>query len=305
MASLIYLYMVTTFSLIVHLQATDLCENLLQKYFDIREGTSCPGGSFPAETDFHLHEMIFNNCPLPGHRSCQVVPPSNYSKVRRGDVLHPQRFLPKGQWSTIDQLANRGAGHDCKRCWKTEYAEVQQKYIEEIEAALNRKVDGNLFSTGLDVCGGTGALAELLAMRGIQMMMFARDWNNLPYVETAASRGVLTVIADFRKAIPVPNFSIDLLIVNWCLNIFAEANQLTKAIYEFDRVLRPGGVIIQSGWTAEKKVFNRGVEALKRAATNIGWDLLKWEVKVDDSILGWSLLGSKSYLDFICRKKAT
>ena len=150
---------------------------------------------------------------------------------------------PGARYHSLEQLATRQTG-DCLKCFR--FSLDKQRWVEFL-VTLERRGKVSLGESGpirtaLDLGAGTGGFLAALADRGVQGLGFSRNWGGLPYLETAAARGVLVVHLDFRRHIPMSPGAVDLLHCAWLMNVLSEREELEAMLMEWDRVVRPGAV---------------------------------------------------------------
>ena len=144
------------------------------------------------------------------------------------------------------------------------YAEIYAYHADEYERLISREdYTGNLLTAlreivpleGLDVVdmgAGTGRLARLLAPFARSVRAFDTSAAMLAvarkHLESGQTRNWHVAVADHR-ALPVENHSADLVISGWsiCYTVVWEQDwqiELSKALAEMQRVVRPGGMLI-------------------------------------------------------------
>jgi SAM-dependent methyltransferase len=182
-------------------------------------------------------------------------------------------------------------------------------WVANFERVAGEKLsaDGR-FRTVLDLGAGAGGLAALLAERGIQVVAVAREWYDLPYFEAAAVRGVIMLMLDFRQRLPLSRSAVDLIVHEYSMKFLQTAEELELHLFELDRVLRCGGLVVQRGWgliaATQAALTNSGIDVvaeflsraalLKRVMEQLRWQILDFEIHQPTSTL-----------HFISRKQCT
>ena len=183
---------------------------------------------------------------------------------------------------------------DCRRCfefredstwWRNYIRNFLAKVLplpgaEHILDAKQRRGRPVRFpiSTFLDVGAGAGGLlVELQDMFNIQGIGISRDWQSLPFAETAAARGVLMLELDLLSRMPFPNGQFDAVHSRLSGPRFAHSNaSLDSLFYEWDRVLRPGGYVVVNDWKLhgwQGGAAADGVQARFEAiVARLGWE---------------------------------
>ncbi len=140
-----------------------------------------------------------------------------------------------------------------------------QKQANAYEALVSREdYQGNILNAlleisglqklnGIDTGSGTGRLACLLAPMLHSIQAYDSSYAMIKVTEQKLSRSHQSNwtcgVADHRN-LPVPNQSTDLIFSGWSLCYLATwgdaawKTEVTKAIHEFRRILRPNGKII-------------------------------------------------------------
>ena len=204
---------------------------------------------------------------------------------------------PGARYHSLEQLATRQTG-DCLKCFR--FSLDKQRWVEFL-VTLERRGKVSLGESGpirtaLDLGAGTGGFLAALADRGVQGLGFSRNWGGLPYLETAAARGVLVVHLDFRRHIPMSPGAVDLLHCAWLMNVLSEREELEAMLMEWDRVVRPGGLFVEEGFRSRnQRVYRSAVQTIVAVSTFLQWERLLWNNRLSAS-------GPHGMLQFIFRK---
>lgn len=89
----------------------------------------------------------------------------------------------------------------------------------------------------IDVAGGTGALAALLAARGARVVVADLSYEMIRVGTTRVGSGVDWTVADALR-LPLPDASVDAVTIAFGLR---NLNDTRAGLAEFHRVVRPGG----------------------------------------------------------------
>ncbi|MEU3600727.1 class I SAM-dependent methyltransferase [Streptomyces sp. NPDC006798] len=144
--------------------------------------------------------------------------------------------LPGGG-ASVDEL-DLGAGY---AAWAGRYDSLPSSYIQVEEPIVHGLYDQGPVGTALDAACGTGRQTEALAARGYRVI----GVDQSPDMLEQARRKVPD--ADFRQGrlekLPVDDGSVDLAVSTLALTHLPD---LTDAVAELARVVRPGGRVIVS-----------------------------------------------------------
>ena len=103
---------------------------------------------------------------------------------------------------------------------------------------------------------------------------------DLPYLETAAARGALIMHMDFRQRIPMASGAVDMVHCSWLFNVLESHEEMERVLMEWDRLVRPGGLIVQHGFRSKsEQVFSDASAHIRRVATFLQWDIVSWSTK--------------------------
>ncbi|CAI7915890.1 unnamed protein product, partial [Closterium sp. NIES-53] len=215
-------------------------------------------GLCPDDWFFVQHLIFVKNCyALPKRRCLARTPQEFIEPLPRSHALFNQRALHDGavRWShhgckSFDCLNHRTAG-DCKSCfnmtleanrWKVRY-----RGALTIKDVVTLK-KGSL-RLGLDAGRGTGSFAAHMAQYNVTVMTMAMNietrsgvHTGLPYMETIALRGLVPLHIPHTARLPFFDNTLDLV---HCVNSvkYLPLGEFEDLLYEWDRVLRVGGVL--------------------------------------------------------------
>jgi len=139
-------------------------------------------------------------------------------------------------------------------------APARYKYYDRLADHFVREIGSNRFRTALEAGCGRGELTiPLLRKLPISTRMIAVDSSKGPYAgwlnELAArlrrrglERRVSVVKSDVRRLAEVAEESVDVIVSNELVCDLPRKAQLEKALREFYRILRPGGVMVHGEW---------------------------------------------------------
>jgi len=121
-----------------------------------------------------------------------------------------------------------------------------------LDRVWRRKAAGMAVSAGgalwLDVCSGTGEMAENLICRAPEKTRVTALDGSLPMLAAAGRKSSLSqavfCVSDVGR-LPFPSCSFDLITISFATrNINPNRHELTAYLKEFCRVLKPGGLFI-------------------------------------------------------------
>ncbi|GJP45750.1 hypothetical protein CLOM_g5095 [Closterium sp. NIES-68] len=215
-------------------------------------------GLCPDDWFFVQHLIFVKNCyALPKRRCLARTPQEFIEPLPRSHALFNQKALHDGavRWShhgckSFDCLNHRTTG-DCKSCfnmtleanrWKVSYrGALTIKDVISIKKGSLR--------LGLDAGRGTGSFAAHMARYNVTVMTMAMNietrsgvHTGLPYMETIALRGLVPLHIPHTARLPFFDNTLDLV---HCVNSvkYLPLGEFEDLLYEWDRVLRVGGVL--------------------------------------------------------------
>ena len=151
-------------------------------------------------------------------------------------------------WTCIllpDEYATREIdARDGYARWAASYESDHNPLIAVEEPHAAELLAGLSVTAALDAGAGTGRHALALARRGIPVVALDQSPEMLAAVERTAQQENLqveTVVASLHGPLPLPDRRFDLVI---CALVLTHVPELSRAIGEFARVLRPGGYLL-------------------------------------------------------------
>jgi SAM-dependent methyltransferase len=233
------------------------------------------------------HISSFFHCPTLPQRTCIertpndfIAPGSNQENFRHHPPSQNVRFNTKNsRFADFASLEARTDG-DCVTCWRFSEEQLRwMRFLDFIERTANISFYKGPVRTAIDFGCGSGGFLAALADRGVLGLGFARNWGHLPYLETAAARGVIAMHMDFRNHVPMVSGAVDMVHCSWLMNILSTKVEITAILIEWDRLVRPGGYIVQHGFrNSDPNKFTELLGEIKRVARLLGWKELHWVV---------------------------
>eukprot|EP00897_Mesotaenium_endlicherianum_P005836 jgi/Mesen1/5280/ME000263S04390 len=140
---------------------------------------------------------------------------------------------------------------DCRNCFNLTLEAMRwvipKRGTIEIEEVVRMKKGG--LRIGLDAGGGTGSFAAKMAAFNVTIITTAMDtetlWDvraGLPYMETIALRGLLPLHLPHKARLPFFDGTLDLVHTVNSIKYFTLLD-FEELLFDWDRVLRPGGII--------------------------------------------------------------
>ncbi len=267
-----------------NVQDSETCAYANRLHADIKPYELCPD-VLTEQTGSHY--AAFNKCrPLP-HRLCvshipdSFILPRNKEEFRHNPPSENVRLsMPGSRFPDFKGFAAREK-EDCVTCWRFEEERARwSKFLNFIERMCGFSFNSGPIRTVLDFGCGSGGFLSALADRGVFGLGFARNWEKLPYLETAAARGVMAMHMDFRNTLPMVNGAVDMVHCSWLMNILETREEIEGVLMEWDRLVRPGGFIVQYGFRALTEAkFNEAVKIIRRVANLMRWSEIRWHSK--------------------------
>ncbi|CAI7736836.1 unnamed protein product [Closterium sp. NIES-54] len=139
-----------------------------------------------------------------------------------------------------------------------------------LDAVLAVKPPGGI-RVGVDIGGGTGNFAALMADRGVTVVTTASN-HGAPVMEVLAHRALPALHLPPTARLPLSDSSLDLIHCAFWPSILAHPPAVESVLYDWDRVLRPGGLM----WL-EMVPFSRPlIRKILAVAEVAQWKKLKW-----------------------------
>ncbi|GJP42125.1 hypothetical protein CLOM_g1724 [Closterium sp. NIES-68] len=148
-----------------------------------------------------------------------------------------------------------GQVNDCKDCFNLEVEKTRWKggirgtiSMEEVFHLTN-----NTLRIGLDIGGGSGSFAARMQEFNCTVLTTGKNWaspkeknstepTGVPYMEAVAARGLVPLYLPFSARLPFYDNTIDVIHTGTSIND-VDFEEFEEMFYDWDRVLRPGGVI--------------------------------------------------------------
>lgn len=223
------------------------------KYFNFTVRKACP------DDWFFVQELIFvKNCfSLPRRRCISRTPRQLVEPLPYPVSLWDQNSLNdlSVRWDlhyckSFECLNTRIQG-DCRNCFNLNLEEHRWRSFYrgnlKMEDVINMK-KGSL-RIGLDAGGGTGSFAARMASYNVTILTTAMNIETvvgkvkgLPYMEAIALRGLVPLHLPHRARLPFFDNSLD--VVHSVNSIkYLPLEEFEELVMEWDRVLRPGGIM--------------------------------------------------------------
>jgi len=167
---------------------------------------------------------------------------------------------------SIDFYETEANDYD-KRRWNTEAGRYNDKIQKEIVIELVGDCEGKQI---LDIATGTGRFAMELAQRGAEMTVLDSSKNMLEVThkkfEVLKLLEKLTIKQGLATKLPVSDKSLDICI---CINAMNHIEGYSKVLLEIHRVLKPGGISVNSftNWLSPYLPFGVWVNHKKKSVT--------------------------------------
>ena len=223
-----------------------------------------------------------------------------WSQMPYGDLKDgswPQRLVRKDERRIGSGNASvKLKPGDCAFCWKfeTKETDVKTKHIDEVLLKrLKLPLEARAGVTFVDIGSGTGTLLAMLQERfpHLRAIGMARDWEQLPYTETAAARGVINLDLDITRRLPFPDSSFDVVHSMFSgLRYVTDLGRvepvppqqllkLRATLLEYHRLCKPGSVIMQWPWLVSRKTPRvlTFLRVFHETAAALGWEKLALE----------------------------
>eukprot|EP00271_Cylindrocystis_brebissonii_P007653 TRINITY_DN2121_c1_g1_i1.p1 TRINITY_DN2121_c1_g1~~TRINITY_DN2121_c1_g1_i1.p1 ORF type:complete len:393 (-),score=25.19 TRINITY_DN2121_c1_g1_i1:1218-2396(-) len=216
------------------------------QYMDFVPRQTCPD-DWPIVQDLLLDE----NCHSFGlpRRNCFAVAPEEYIEMPRGSqdmrwTLPDDRNVRWNHYmcKSFGCLNNRTAG-DCRECFRLD-GEARRWVVER---AGKKKLDqviaikkGGL-RLALDVGGGSGSFAARMAEHNVIVITTGIN-SGAPFLEVMAHRGVLGMQISHTARLPFFDFTLDMIHSMHSVQGLP-LHKFRLMLFDWDRVLRPGGLI--------------------------------------------------------------
>ncbi|GJP29811.1 hypothetical protein CLOM_g19883 [Closterium sp. NIES-68] len=219
----------------------------LAKYHKYRPHRQCPDDWFFVQDLLYAKDCF--HLPI---RNCFARAPTNPS-----ESLFDQRALKDEnvRWGSHHcksfACLNARALGDCRNCFNLtlEGFRWQRAYRGSQTMADVVKLKRGALRLGLDAGGGTGSFAAHMARYNVTVLTTAMNsetvngnYGGLPYMETIALRGLIPLFVPHKARLPFYDNTLDVIhSVNSVK--YLPIIDFEELVFEWDRVLRPGGII--------------------------------------------------------------
>lgn len=183
---------------------------------------------------------------------------------------------------------------DCAKCFAFHADGAQfRTYARMLQRQLSIPLGGPRVRTVLDLGAGSGGLlAVLQADYSVQGVGVTMSTDSTPMLEAMAARGVVGLRLSLSKPMPFGDGAFDLLhsrmsglrfVGQGRRSYYGKLRKLRDVTYEWDRLVRAGGYLVQTGWklatvwggySAQSKMRTRlmdGLTSLDAAADEETW----------------------------------
>ncbi|CAI7834344.1 unnamed protein product [Closterium sp. NIES-54] len=233
--------------------ACEAAPSQIQKYTDVEARALCP------DDWFFVQELVFlKNCfSLPPRRCLARTPQQPTEPLPFPQSLFDQASLADGgvrweqqQCGSFHCLNTRALG-DCRNCFNLslESHRWQHRFRGNPTMQDVLQLKNGSLRLGLDVGGGTGSFAAHMARHGVTVMTTAMNYETvsgrhagLPYFEAIAMRGLIPLFLPHKARLPFYDNTLDVIhSVNSVK--YMPVLEFEDLVFEWDRVLRPGGLM--------------------------------------------------------------
>ncbi|CAI7888208.1 unnamed protein product [Closterium sp. NIES-54] len=225
----------------------------LAKYHAYRPHRQCPDDWFFVQDLLYAKDCF--HLPI---RNCFARAPTNPSEpLPFPQSLFDQRALKDEnvRWSSHHcksfACLNARALGDCRNCFNLtlESYRWQRAYRGSQTMADVIKLKRGALRLGLDAGGGTGSFAAHMARYNVTVLTTAMNsetvngnYGGLPYMETIALRGLIPLFVPHKARLPLYDNTLDIIhSVNSVK--YLPILDFEELVFEWDRVLRPGGIV--------------------------------------------------------------
>lgn len=252
--------------------------DLLTQYMSYKLSGPCPD-------DWSLaQKLILRGCePLPRRRcfakslpkvGLQSFPVSLWKPVSDKIVT----------WSGLgcknfDCLTSKKLSRECVGCFDLANANENQRYIKArgkndflIDEVLALGSGG--IRIGFDIGGGSGTFAARMAERNVTVITNTLNVD-APYSEFIAARGLFPLYLSLDHRFPFYDNVFDLVHASSGLDVGGQPEKLEFLMFDFDRILRAGGLFWLDNFYCANDEKKR---VLTRLIERIGYKKLKWVV---------------------------
>lgn len=208
-----------------------------------KRGDLCPDDR-PSIQDLIFYKDCFQ---IPPRNCFAPIPPNFEEPLPASKALWVDPSLNNIAWhhyacDSFECLRSRSAG-DCRECFNWNIEASRWNWIERrnlpLKDVLALKKDS--LRLGLDVAGGSGSFAALLASHNITVVTTGMN-SGAPFLETMALRGLLALHLPMKARLPFFDRTFDIIHSQHAVQMLS-LEDFEFMIFDWDRVLRPGGII--------------------------------------------------------------
>eukprot|EP00850_Spirogloea_muscicola_P015638 SM000122S25745 [mRNA] locus=s122:45280:47607:+ [translate_table: standard] len=226
----------------------------LQQYLEYTVGEVCPNDWF------FVQSLIFEEgCFSLPRRRCFAVMPETYTEpLPQPECLWAQEALDdlNVRWDhheckSFSCLNERKTG-DCLNCFNMtlEFMRWRSRANGVIPMKDVVRIKKGTLRIGLDFGGRSGSFAARMSRWNITIVTtqrnketaFNKDTLGLPYMETIALRGLIPLHIPNKARLPFFDGTLDVVHSSSSLR-HIKVIEFEELMYEWDRILRPGGII--------------------------------------------------------------
>ncbi|RDX62278.1 hypothetical protein CR513_59405, partial [Mucuna pruriens] len=255
----------------------DKSSDLLSRYMSYKASGRCPDDWSVAQ------KLILRGCePLP-RRRCFA---KSLSKV---GLLHP--------WKRVGNITVNWSGLSCKsfECFDLVNGYENERFVKSrskndfvVDDVLGLGLGSGGIRIGLDVGGGSGSFAAVMAKRNVTVVTTTLNVD-APFTDFIAASGLFPLFLSLNHRFPFYDNIFDLVRASTGFDSGGRPDKLEFFMFDIDRVLRPGGLF----WL-DNLYFAESHEERKRALTSLierfGYNKLKWVVGENVHALGSQLV---------------
>ncbi|GJS39486.1 putative S-adenosyl-L-methionine-dependent methyltransferase [Tanacetum coccineum] len=265
----------------------------LDRYSTYERYTSCPD-------DWELaQKLILKGCdPLP-RRICFSRNPPRYDKPLSLDTsLWTQPNDSNILWNhykcknynclvSIETLNKRGF-HKCSDCFNLSKIgwEIPLNGSESAEISINEVLSfkkGEI-RVGLDFSPTMGTFAALMRERNVTIVSATLNLG-APFNEVIALRGLIPLYVSIGTRLPFFDSTLDLVHTTLYLDGWIDLELLEYVLFDWDRVLRPKGVLWVDRFFCKKEDMEAYINVFEKLGyTKVIWKVVAKKDKVDDEL---------------------
>nr|GEV78914.1 putative S-adenosyl-L-methionine-dependent methyltransferase [Tanacetum cinerariifolium] len=265
----------------------------LDRYSTYKRYTSCPD-------DWELaQKLILKGCdPLP-RRICFSRNTPRYDKPLSLDTsLWTQPNDSNILWNhykcknynclvSIETLNKRGF-HKCSDCFNLSKIgwEIPLNGSESADISINEvlALKKGEIRVGLDFSPTTGTFAALMRERNVTIVSATLNLG-APFNEVIALRGLIPLYVSIGMRLPFFDSTLDLVHTTLYLDGWIDLELLEYVLFDWDRVLRPKGVLWVDRFFCKKEDMEAYINVFEKLGyTKIIWKVVAKKDKVDDEL---------------------